>query len=211
MSSARKTSSKTEREEHLQKVALLDRRGWGQYDIARELGVSQALISKDLKIIRKRYVEAMHQSRDELIAEMIVKYQDVRRSAWAAYDRSETDSRKEVEEFAVAKGDDGSYAESEVRIRRIVTVEGRLPNNQYLQTINATLEAERKLLGLDKVEASGGASVVVNIFDAIASAVSAPSSAGTDAIESKIAALGTPAVAPPEAPKEASSEPGSPS
>lgn len=156
---ANKCKTKTDREAHLERVAQLDRRGWSQWQIANELGVSQALVCQDLGKIRARYKESMLRAHEELVAEKIVQYQDIRREAWAAYDKSQRDSDKEVCEYAqVSEGTDGGdYAVSEQRIKRITTREGRLPANAYLTTILSTLQAERELLGLDearKVEAT---------------------------------------------------------
>lgn len=61
----------------------------------------------------------------------------------------------------IVKGPDGRMTRAEVvedmmtsqeRLKTIVTREGRLPNNEYLTTVIRTLEAERKLLGLDEPE-----------------------------------------------------------
>lgn len=174
--SANKHLTVTSREAYLQRIAKLDRRGYSQFEIAEEVGVSQPLVSKDLKLIRTRYVEDQKKAREEYVAEKLSMYAEIRKEAWAAYDRSKKVAVKEVEEFITTNEEnvDGSYTSSEVRIKRIKTREGRLPANQYLTTIIQTLEAERELLGLDapkKVDAN------VGVFDwaAMAKALETPS------------------------------------
>lgn len=167
----------TEREEHLELVAKMDRRGHTQHEIAIATNRSQPAISQDLAIIRQRYRESMLKSQGDLVQEKLQQYKEVRRIAWLAYDRSMEDAEKEVEEFGTIREEDGSgdYSTSEARIKRITTREGRLPANAYLTTIMQTLEAERKLLGLDeavKVDLSG--TIGVFSWDTLLSAMSAP-------------------------------------
>ena len=143
-----KTRSKTQREERLTEIAALHRRGMTQVEIAEALGVSQPQIAYDLRIIQTRYQRTQLDARGALVAEKLAQYRDIRREAWLAWERSKEDAGMVVEEFVDANESDSTEG-SERRIRRVVTKAGRLPNNQYLQTIMATHKAERELLGLD--------------------------------------------------------------
>ena len=127
-----------------------------------------------------------------MVQHKLAQYAEIRRVAWEAYDRSHLDAEKVVEEFGPAVEDDdddkpngkpsekyavgydpNSMKDSEVRIKRIMTREGRLPANAYLQTIMETLAAERKMLGLDAEEAPTTVVNVVN-FDMLATSLSEP-------------------------------------
>ena len=152
-------------------IAKLDGRGWTQHmmrdEIQRRLGlnISQPMVGIYRKQvyadISRDYAESKANSRDIKLEQL----KDVRREAWTAYDRSMLDSEKVVEEFADATEQVGfdDFVTSEHRIKRIVTREGRLPENAYLTTVLKTLEQERQLLGLDpeKPQAQTNVNVVV--------------------------------------------------
>lgn len=166
--------SKTSREEYLAKVAELDRRGWAQSKIAKECGVSQPQVCHDLKLIRRRYLEGMSEAREAMVEEKLAQYRDVRREAWAAWERSKKRTRKVERTRTVVKQEEGAgkvpdklgrakgtkgrakdAAKAEVTeelrlVKELLATEGRLPANEYLNTILKCLEAERELLGLDE-------------------------------------------------------------
>lgn len=166
--------SPTELEEVLERVAVLDRRGWTQHQIAREVSVSQPMVCGYLKKIRERYKTQQLQHREEAIEEKLEQYREIRREAWAAWERSKEDARSKTVQTTKAppkkppngeKGDapdTGTLVESQARIMEIVTTEGRLPANPYLATIMETLKAERELLGLDQAKKVDVRSVTVD-------------------------------------------------
>jgi predicted transcriptional regulator len=135
-----------------------------QAEIAEALGVSQPMISYDLKIVRRRYIESQIANRAEQVALKLEQYHEVRSEAWAAWERSKADAGNVVEKFA------DSLGKGEQRIKRIVVREGRLPDNAYLTTIMKTLEAERHLLGLDEQAKGVTADVVMTIINSFAEA-----------------------------------------
>jgi len=148
---APKLKSRTAQEEVKSLIAKMDRRGWTQYEIKEGLkdkgiDLSQGMISNYLKKIREEYREVMFLNRKEKVEEKLAQYREIRKEAWEAYDKSRENAEKEQEEFGL----DGDMEGSEVRIKRILTTEGRLPDNAYLTTIMKTLESERSLLGLDE-------------------------------------------------------------
>lgn len=153
--------TKTQQEEVRATVAQMDRRGYSQYAIAEKLDLSQPTISYYLSEIREEYRTRQRKSVDELLHEKLEQYKEIRLVAWEAYDLSQKDKEKEEVETAPVvilastgkdkKGLDPADAfESAERIKRIVTREGRLPADGYLTIIMKTLEAERKLLGIDE-------------------------------------------------------------
>jgi hypothetical protein len=133
----------------------MDRRGFGQFDIQDALlkegfDLSQPMISVYLKKIREDYKRQEVEDRAAKVRAKLEEYRDIRREAWLAYDRSQKDTFKEQSEYAISE--DEGLEGSEQRIKRIVTIEGRLPENAYLTTIMNTLKAERELLGLDETK-----------------------------------------------------------
>lgn len=159
-----KTTNRTQREEHIETVGRMRLRGHTQHEIAKLLGISQPMVVYNEKICRQRMKARLERDQDTNIDEKRLQYEDVRREAWAAWFRSMEDADKLVEEYAVSreKVRGGKAKVSEELVNKIVTKEGRLPNNAYLATIMQTLQAERELLGLDearKVEHT------VHVFD----------------------------------------------
>lgn len=147
--------TKTQRSQVRALMAKMDRRGFGQFDIQDALlkegfDLSQPMISVYLKKIREDYKRQEVEDRAAKVRAKLEEYRDIRREAWLAYDRSQKDTFKEQSEYAVVE--DEGLEGSEQRIKRIVTIEGRLPENAYLTTIMNTLKAERELLGLDETK-----------------------------------------------------------
>lgn len=147
--------TKTQRSQVRALIAKMDRRGFGQFDIQDALlkegfDLSQPMISVYLKKIREDYKRQEVEDRAAKVRAKLEEYRDIRREAWLAYDRSQKDTFKEQSEYAISE--DEGLEGSEQRIKRIVTIEGRLPENAYLTTIMNTLKAERELLGLDETK-----------------------------------------------------------
>lgn len=170
--SAPKIKSKTDKERVLAEVGRLDRCGYSQYQIAAKMKatigyrVTQPMVCQYLKMIRAGYKSQLASDRTEKVNEMLAQLREVRAAAWEAYERSQEDAEKVVDEFAAPKADDesnekpkrrksssgrpGETAEQSLALlKQVVTREGRLPGNVYLNTILATLQQERELLGLD--------------------------------------------------------------
>lgn len=137
-----------------EQIAALDLREKTQEEIARITGLTQPAVNTRLKKIKKRYIASATEHFQQMVGRKMAQYRDVRREAWEAYDLSKKDGQRIVEEYAPVDSDDeedtSTLQGSERRIKRIVTTEGRLPDNSYLVTILKTLEAERAMLGLDE-------------------------------------------------------------
>lgn len=174
--------SDTEREEVKAEVARLDRRGYTLSRIAEAITekfgkrIGPMMVHLYLKQMREDFREVQQASKAEYIEEKVQQYREIRAVAWEAYERSMENSEKVVEELGPARAEKkpdkngnissrkGDTTDSLVKLRVIITKEGRLPDNQYLQTIMRTLEAERELLALDapKKMEHGGAVNVIN-------------------------------------------------
>lgn len=147
----------TEREEHLFKVAKLDRKRWSQIRIAKELGVSQQQISYDLKVIKKRYKEAYLEDTHMRIYETRQQYNDLLEEIWDALEKSKSAAEKEVCEEYI--DEDGEVTGG----KRTLSREGRILEPAYAGLITKILKDLRELDGLDpKKEPSVVQQVAVN-------------------------------------------------
>lgn len=184
--------NKTQKEIDRDRISHLLRRGWTQVEIAKELGLHQTQISYDYKIIKKRRAAQREEDEKELIDSKLEEYREVKREAWQAWERSKENSKKVVEESILLrkKGDDSEDGIIDAqcilrKVKEILTTEGRLPANEYLNTILKCLAGERELQGLDAAKEVNVRAAVATTsidFDAIAGPV-------PDMIEADIQAI----------------------
>jgi predicted transcriptional regulator len=144
--------TKTQRQEDLVKVAQMDRKGYTQERIAKEMGVCQAQICYDLKRLREKYAAQQHMEMQASIWEKVAQYRMIREEAWDAWERSKQDYTKEY--YEKVGEPDGQGGQKVERLKLVKTVEGRLPNNEYMRTIVMCLEKESELLGLTQKQGS---------------------------------------------------------
>jgi hypothetical protein len=141
----KKAKSETDSARIDAEIAKLDGRGWSQWDIAQSVGMSQPMVSMRLKRMREAYNRKEAKEINGTRNQQLDQLRDVRREAWLAWNRSMSDAERQ--EFGPLKDLEGNLLGDEVLLKRVV--EGRLPENAYLNTVMSTLKAERELLGLD--------------------------------------------------------------
>lgn len=160
-------------------VATLRKRGCTQTMIQSILlerhgiEVSQPMVSHYIRQIMQEYEAREEYSVKAWVELQIDQMMMVRREAWDAYDKSKEDATKCVEESQAVlvpanmldKGAAADMLASAERLKRIVTVQGRLPDNAYLATIMDTIKEECKLRSLypDPKNPGGNQQVQVNI------------------------------------------------
>ncbi len=108
-----------------------------QAAIARELGVSQATISNDLKAIRKEWMKSRLRNTDEAIMEEVKSLEVVEREAWDGWQRSQ----KPAETTRIIQKNGEKRAEK--------TVRERTGDPRFLRVVLSAIEKRHKLLGLD--------------------------------------------------------------
>lgn len=153
-------------------VARMSRRGHTQHEIRealdKELGVvvGQGTVSTYLKQVRVRYQKTERENSAELVGEKLAQIQEVRKEAWAAYERSKQDTDKSVQEWVmlpedISKREPNGSLKSKIerqlmgqlrKVKEIITRQGRVPGAEYLRIVMDTLEAEREMLGLDEAK-----------------------------------------------------------
>lgn len=141
------TRKKQEMAGRRRKVANLYLRGAWQPEIARLVGVSQSTISRDLAIVRKRWLEDAKADYDAKVAEQLAKIDAVELEAWAEWQKSKgrERTRKAVKKYG------GKSGRAE-KVEETTTVETLLPEARYLEIIHKCIERRCKLLGLDAPE-----------------------------------------------------------
>lgn len=151
--------TRAERENVLVLVTKYRNRGYTQHEVRQKLEddhgvvVSQSMVAKYEKRVIERYQKLQVKLAAQTVEQKLEQLAEVRKEAWEAWERSKLDARKRTKEVTPAYDfvdSDGTLRQSEERIKIIRTVEGRLPSNQYLQTVLATIEQERAMLGLDE-------------------------------------------------------------
>jgi hypothetical protein len=113
------------------------RQGWTQDQIALHLGITQQQVSLDFKLVQKQWKEQRLAGMDDYVDLKLAEYAEVKKEAWAAWERSKADAEKR----RVRDSDSGGFEETETS--------GQCGNPAYLQTVLSAIHAERALLGLD--------------------------------------------------------------
>lgn len=208
-----KLTSPTFKSQVLAEIARYDRRGYTQHRIVEAIRplvkLSQPTVCVLLKEVRLEYRNRAVEDRAEKVNEILQSIRDVRSEAWDAYEKSRlngvTRRRENVRPFEPKKGaknsknSTGKKGESVeqtlVLLKEVVTTEGRLPANVYLQTVLETLKAERELLGLDAPKQLDiKQETTLSVWDQLAGweATSLTVVDANDPIEAKILAAGVP-------------------
>ena len=131
------------------RIADLYLQGQTQVNIAEELGIGQATVSRDLKAIQKSWKLATLVDFNEARAQELAKIDRLEREYWTAWLRSTEDQQTETHK-AVDTGD-GQRKEA------VRTVRGQAGDPRFLVGVQWCIDRRCKLLGLDaadKVELS---------------------------------------------------------
>ena len=155
-----------QREESLHRIASLYLQQWTQAEIAREVGLSQGMISNDLKLIQNRWREETAFNLDEAKGKELARLDALEREYWAAWERSKNERTKKRQET------DGKAKDGKPNVKKLsIQMEQRDGNPAFLDGVRNCIADRRKLLGLDaptKSEltgANGGALTVRIIYD----------------------------------------------
>jgi len=136
--------------ERRKRVADLYLRGRSQWEIALELVIGQATVSRDLVAQRADWRESNSLAIDALLQRELAKVDLLEAEAWLAWERSKENKERATKERA--------SGEASARSKVVVVTEGRLPENEYLKTVMACIDKRCAILGLDapkKLEHSG--------------------------------------------------------
>ena len=141
-----RTPQEDTRIQHRRKqVADLHAEGSTQVAIARELDVSQATISSDLKTIHEEWTESRVGKIDEVRAEQLENMEFIVREGLKGWERSQ----KPVETTRIVQKNGARRAEK--------TVRERTGDPQFLRVVLSASERVCKLLGLDEAASTTAA------------------------------------------------------
>lgn len=175
---------RTPQQLELQRAEMLSliRRGYTQLSIAAKYGLSPQQVSYDYKIVIKQVMADKNKDAEALVAMKLAECEEIKREAWAAWERSKLDAEKLVQKETDVvkcpvcdgakvgmKGKSCRNCDGQGEIggpgERTKTTEGRLPGAEYLQTIERCIATECRLLGINapkKVEMNGVAKAVID-------------------------------------------------
>lgn len=154
-----KPRDEAERERDRLRITPLYLQGWNQTEIARELGVDQSTVSRDIKFLLAEW----RKQRNGLVDEFEGKYRYVYREAITAWHRSKEDAVTETSEMIevpeVSKDAKGNpQVVSSQRMKAQTRREGQSGNPALLAQAQAAIKAIREMFGVDaaeKIEHSG--------------------------------------------------------
>lgn len=158
-------------------------RGWTLMMIQDKTGIPYEVVRRDWADALKEIKKERNELIEERVEELRLQYMELKQEAWAAWEKSKEDSRKEEKVQALSlspeqrrhqaaeKRQDLKEAQNKdaqakynplrpkMRTVKIVKIrEGRLPATEYLRIILMCLEAEREMEAIDpprKVKVTG--------------------------------------------------------
>ena len=146
---SRPKRTREQREIDLAEMPGLLRRGWTKARCAQKFGVSAAQVTQDWKEVQRRLDDVRNKDANALRFKSMEEIGEVKLEAWQAWEKSKEDAKSRsvtTEDFI---GQDGAPYQ---KVKVVEAVEGRIPANQYLQTILSCIEQERKIEGIDKAK-----------------------------------------------------------
>lgn len=181
--------------ERRREAARLYVEGWTQSQIAEKFGVSQALISKDLEVIRKGWEASAILDWDELKSRELAALDHQEEELWKAWYRSceaerirTTSSKREPRALTEGKGKDKKvtgYEMTVVEKNNKVVVKQLIGDPRFMDAITRVRELKTRILGFLKEEKPKN-EVTVNVinWDQVADVRSKP-----DPIETRLKQL----------------------
>lgn len=151
--------SRLQYEEQLAKISEMRRKGYTLEETAAANDICYTTVCKRIKTLKRRYARIQMDNHGELVKEKLSQLAEIRKEAWKAWEKSKEDMKRlEVEKVPKSMDEQEADTFSEVVpngfkvIKRKMVKQGRIPANDYLQTILKTLQDERDLLGLDEAK-----------------------------------------------------------
>jgi hypothetical protein len=127
--------------ERRKRVADLYLTGKSQWHIAHELGINQGTVSRDLEALRIQW-RASNQIKIDAIQEReLAKLDLIEAEAWVAWEASKQNKERTTKERSSGE----SCANSKV----VVVTESRLPDPEYLKTVQWCINKRCEIIGLD--------------------------------------------------------------
>ena len=141
MKGSNKSRNPLQRDKDRTREVELYLKGWSQDAIAREVGISQNVVSLDLAAVRAEWREQRREDIDEARDDLLQQVRQVKREAWDAWNRSVGKRDVTVNEL-VTGGEAGRKTRQQVRSNLSAG------DAQHLFSVRWAIEAEAELRGL---------------------------------------------------------------
>lgn len=158
------TQKKTEIAIRRQKVASAYLRGSTQAEIAAEMEVDQATVSRDLKSLRAEWMKSALIDINEAKARELAKVDALEIEYWSAWERSQLNAEVETTKMQ------GSDPEKPGKLEKQKRVEGQTGDPRYLAGIQWCIQKRCEILGVNapiktEVDNKGGMKVLIEYAD----------------------------------------------
>lgn len=127
-------------------VATLYLRGMTQWEIARQFGVNQSTVSRDLEVLQAEWMKSAVTDLGEQKAKELARIDGLERVAWEAWERSCKD--EETLHAETTKGRAGKDGPAPDLTRTSKTVKGQAGNPRFLERVEWCIATRLKLFGL---------------------------------------------------------------
>ena len=134
------------------RIGELYLKGWLQNDIAKDLKISQATVSRDLKSLFKSWQKSALVDIDKAKAKELAKVDNLELEYWKAWERScedaETTVKKTKGSVKRYQDDDGQFiVERPAEVDQ--TSKGQTGDSRFLQGVQWCIDKRCKILGID--------------------------------------------------------------
>lgn len=129
--------------------------GASQEEIAAELGLNQATVSRDLATLQGEWAQLALRNLDQRKAEELARLDTIERAAWQAWERSCENATIETKRVKGKNSIDGSRLRAD-EMEQITRTEGRTGDPRYLQVIHDCIKRRCEILGIDAPKKDSG-------------------------------------------------------
>jgi hypothetical protein len=129
------------------RIADLYLQGWIQADIASEVNLSQATVSRDLSVLHTQWLRSSLIDFDQVKAQELAKIDRLEREYWDAWEQSCLDAETITEKGKAARG-----AQKPDQVEKIVQRRGQSGDPRFLAGVQWCIEKRCKIFGLDAPE-----------------------------------------------------------
>lgn len=154
-----------EKEEHYAAISKMKLRGHSQSAIAKALNLSDAQVSRDLRVIEQRWRKSAERDLNVAKGQKLAELDHVKLESWEAWGRSQKEAVEQIASKAKKNGDAVEEAE-----RRSKTQVG---DPRFLEMVHKTIMSQVDILGISaptkiaQTDSSGNSPVRTNTFDHI--------------------------------------------
>ena len=124
------------------RAADLYLQGWLQAEIAKELGINQSTVSRDLKALHKQWLASSLMDINEAKARELAKVDRLEREYWQAWQES-----RGQQESSTSETVEGTGGQKRARVQ--VRQEDRAGDPRFLTGVQWCIERRCKILGMD--------------------------------------------------------------